>query len=300
MKCQCIRENENLFDVQMMCNLFEISRSGYYAWKQRKPSLRAIRSEKIIEKMRKIHDETRQRYGSPRMCAQLRKDGEIISRKCVARLMKQANIVVKTRRRFKATTNSKHHLRIEENHLNRTFDPVVIQRTNRYWAGDITYIDTAEGWLYLAVVLDLFSRRVIGWSMSHAIKAQLVVDALKMAYQRRKPSGDVLLFHSDRGSQYASDDARDTLEEYGIKCSMSRKGNCWDNAVIESWNGTLKTELINRQRWATREEARAEIYYFIEVWYNRERLHSSLGYRTPEEYEALHVGKTVCVESLQG
>jgi len=284
MKYAAIRECEVFFDIKMMCRLFSISRSGYYEWKQRAPSARSVRDTELIEKIRSIHHESRQTYGSPRMYAQLRKTGERISRKRVSRLMKVNGITVKTRRRFKATTNSKHKHSIAENLLDRVFAPREIGSPNRYWAGDITYIDTTEGWLYLAVVIDLYSRRVVGWAMSHSMASQLVTDALKMAFERCTP-GHGVLYHSDRGSQYAGDDSRKLLEKYRMTCSMSRKGNCWDNAVVESFNATLKTELIHRQRWQTREEARAATYEFIEVWYNRKRLHSTLGYRSPEEFE---------------
>jgi putative transposase len=286
-KYACIRENEAEFDVRMMCSLFSVSRSGFYAWKNRPPCARTQRHEEIIDKMRAIHEQSRQTYGSPRMSARLRKDGIRITRKCTARLMKQAGIVVKIRRRFKATTNSKHAFPVAPNILDRQFSPKEIGAPNRCWAGDITYIDTMEGWLYLATVEDLFSRRIVGWSMSHSMQSTLVTDALTMAFERCGPQSGVL-YHSDRGSQYAGHESRDLLTKYRMTCSMSRKGNCWDNAVVESFNGTLKTELIHRRRWTTREEARAAVYEYIEVWYNRQRLHSTLGYRSPEEYERLH------------
>jgi len=286
MKFAAVKENEHVYDTQMMCALLEVSASGYYAWKKRPPSRRALRNDDILEKMRYIHEESRQTYGSPRIHAHLCRVGEKISLKRVERLMKKNGIVVKTRKRFKATTISRHEYKVAPNHLDRVFDPLKIGAPNCCWAGDITYIDTAEGWLYLAVVLDLFSRRVIGWSMSSRMFSELVTDALAMAFSRCVP-GPGVLYHSDRGVQYASDDSQQMLEKYGMICSMSRKGNCWDNAVIESWNGTLKTELIHRQRWNTREEARAAIYEFIEVWYNRQRLHSTLNYRSPEEFESL-------------
>jgi transposase InsO family protein len=199
--------------------------------------------------------------------------------------MKQHGIEVKTRKRFKATTNSKHNLPVAENLLDRKFSPDEIHEKNRVFAGDITYIATDEGWLYLAVVIDLWSRRVVGWSMSHRMTKELVNDALTMALAQRIP-GDGVLYHTDRGSQYASDDHQYLLDRNHITCSMSRKGNCWDNAVVESWNGTLKTELIHRYRWNTREEARAAVFKFIETWYNTQRLHSTLGYRSPAEFEA--------------
>jgi len=198
--------------------------------------------------------------------------------------MDQAGITVKIRRRFRATTNSKHKLPIAPNLLNRRFAVEDIAAIDSVWASDITYIDTCEGWLYLAVILDLRSRRVVGWSMSQSMEKALVLDALRMALSRRKP-GHGVLYHSDRGSQYASEAFRALLKENEMLCSMSRKGNCWDNAVIESFNGTIKTELIHRTRWKTREEARAAVYKYIETWYNSRRLHSTLGYLTPIEFE---------------
>ena len=236
--------------------------------------------------MKLIHRTSRETYGSPRIHAQLQREGICVSRKRVARLMRQETIEVKTRRRFRATTNSKHKLPIAANILDRRFDVDDVGTTNRVWAGDITYIDTLQGWLYLAVVLDLRSRRVVGWSMSQSMERALVLDALRMALLHRRPGPGVLL-HSDRGSQYASEDCQTILRDHAMTCSMSRKGNCWDNAVVESFNATIKTELIHRTRWETREEARAAVYAYIETWYNTERLHSTLRYRSPDEFEKL-------------
>jgi putative transposase len=198
--------------------------------------------------------------------------------------MKLNAMRIKTRRRYKATTDSKHDLPITANVLDRRFTVAAIGATDRVWASDITYVWTQEGWLYLAVVLDLRSRRVVGCSMSQSMERGLVLDALRMALSRRRP-GFGVLHHSDRGSQYASDDFQKLLREYGMTCSMSRKGNCWDNAVVESFNATIKTELIHRIVWKTREDVRAAIYNYIETWYNAKRLHSTLGYRSPVEFE---------------
>ena len=192
-------------------------------------------------------------------------EGVRVSRKRVARLMRQGTIEVKTRRRFRATTNSKHKLPIAANILDRRFSVDDVGATNRVWAGDVTYIGTREGWLYLAVILDLRSRRVVGWSMSQSMERGLVLDALRMALLHRHPGPGVLL-HSDRGSQYASEDCQKMLRDYAMTCSMSRKGNCWDNAVVESFNATIKTQLIHRARWETREQARAAVYVYIETW----------------------------------
>ena len=191
---------------------------------------------------------------------------------------------VRIRRRFRATTNSKHKHPIAPNILKRRFSVREAKAIDRVWAGDITYIDTQEGWLYLAVIIDLRSRRVIGWSMSHRISEELVLDALRMALLRRKPSTGIL-HHSDRGSQYTGKVYRKLLRDHGIHCSMSRKGDCWDNAVVESFNATIKTELIHRTKWMTREEARSSIYSYIETWYNPKRRHSTLGYLSPSEFE---------------
>ena len=284
MKFKCIRAHEGDYSVQMMCSALQVTRSGFYAWRNRLPSKRKQEDGTIIEQMRAIHKESRATYGAPRLHAKLRKNGKRVSRKRVARLMLQGDIVVKTRRRFKATTNSKHDLPIAENLLDRHFSADDIGAKNRVFAGDITYIQTDEGWLYLAVVIDLWSRRVVGWSMSHRMTKELVNDALRMALAQRIPGTNVL-YHTDRGSQYASDDHQKLLKRHNMICSMSRKGNCWDNAVVESWNATLKTELIHRQRWSTREEARAAVFKYIETWYNTNRLHSTLGYRTPAAFE---------------
>jgi transposase InsO family protein len=287
MKYRCIKDHQGTHAIDLMCRALHVSRAGFYAWSGRKPSRRALRDLQIVESMKALHEESNETYGSPRLHAGLHKQGFAISRKRVARLMHTASITVKTRRRFKATTNSKHDHPIAENLLDRHFAPQEIKGPNRVYAGDITYIDTAEGWLYLAVVIDLWSRRVVGWAMSHRMTKELVNDALHMAFVQRETTTGIL-YHSDRGSQYASDDHQKLLKDYGMTCSMSRKGNCWDNAVVESFNATLKTELIHRRRWNTREEARAAIFKYLETWYNIQRLHSTLGYRSPAEFEALY------------
>jgi len=280
----CILENVEFFHVTMMCRLLEVSKAGFYAWCDRAPSKRSQGDASLAARIRFIHSSSRQTYGSPRVLAQLRREGFRVGKKRVARLMKAHGITVKIRRRYKATTNSKHKLPITANLLGRRFDVDAIAATNRVWAGDITYVWTLEGWLYLAVVLDLRSRRVVGWSMSQSMERGIVIDALQMALSRRRP-GIGVLHHSDRGSQYASDDCRALLRKNGMTSSMSRKGNCWDNAVVESFNATIKTELIHRTAWKTREEARAAIYKYIETWYNSTRLHSTLGFRSPVEFE---------------
>jgi putative transposase len=268
----------------MMCRLLKVSKAGYYAWRDRSPSERAQADERLLTRIKIIHRTSRKTYGSPRVHAQLRLDGTRVGEKRVARLMKAAGLVVRTRRRFRLTTKSQHKHPIAPNLLGRRFGIAQVGAVDRCWASDITYIDTREGWLYLAVILDLRSRRVIGWSMSQSLEESIVLNALRMALLRRQP-GRGVLFHSDRGSQYAGKACRRLLRDYGMRSSMSRKGDCWDNAVIESFNATIKTELIHRTKWTTREEARAAIYEYIETWYNTKRLHSTLGYVSPLAFE---------------
>ena len=267
-----------------MCRLLAASKAGYYVWRERAPSKRAREDEGLLTRIRLIHGVSEQTYGDPRIHAQLQREGTRVSRKRVARLMKTGGIKVRLRRRFRVTTDSKHKYPIAPNVLNRRFSVRAIGATNCVWASDITYIDTQEGWLYLAVILDLRSRRVVGWSLSQSLEETLVLDALRMALARRQPRRGVL-HHSDRGSQYAGKAFQQLLRDHGMVCSMSRRGDCWDNAVVESFNATIKTELIHRTKWKTREEARAAVYKYIETWYNSQRLHSTLGYRSPIEFE---------------
>jgi putative transposase len=269
-----------------MCAVLKASKAGYYAWRNRKPSDRDKRDTEIAEKIVEIHRTSRKTYGSPRIHRALRKVGISCGRKRVARLMQESEIEGRQRKRFRRTTDSNHQHPIAENVLDRRFDPREIGAPNVTWTGDITYIWTMEGWLYLAVVLDLFSRRVIGWSMRHTMEAELALDALQMALDQRRPK-DGVLHHTDRGVQYACGDYRKLLTRNEMICSMSRKGDCWDNAVSESFFATLKNELIETQPWETREQVRAAVFEYIEVWYNRERLHSSLDYNSPAAYEEL-------------
>jgi len=268
-----------------MCSLLSASRAGYYAWRERKPSKRAQKDAKLATQIRVIHKQSNETYGSPRIHAQLQHDGTRVGRKRVARVMRKERIDVRLRRRFRKTTDSKHGHPIAPNLLKRRFSIKSIRALDRVWASDITYIDTMEGWLYLAVVLDLRSRRVVGWSMSQSLESTIVLDALRMALSRRQP-GKGVLHHSDRGSQYADKLFRQLLKDHGMRCSMSRKGDCWDNAVVESFNATIKTELIHRTKWMTREDVRAAVYKWIETWYNSKRLHSILGYRSPDDFES--------------
>lgn len=264
-----------------MCRVLEVSTSGYYDWRHR-PAPSNRDDERVLVEIKAIHAASKRRYGSPRVHRTLRDRGIRCSEKRVARLMQEHGIRARRVRRFKATTDSKHTLPVAENVLERQFE---VNLPNARWAADITYIWTGQGWLYLAVVMDLFSRRIVGWSMQETLARSLVISALAMALRARRPDSG-LVHHSDRGSQYASLDYQELLRGAGCTCSMSRKGNCWDNAPVESFFSTLKMELVHERRYRTREEARMEVFEFIEVWYNRERLHSSLGYLSPVAYEA--------------
>jgi putative transposase len=276
-----IEEHRPQWPVRLMCRVLEVSPGGYYDWRGRPPSPRTRRLEPLVGAIRAIHREVKARYGSPRMHAELIATGKPCSRRTVAKLMRRHGIAAKTRRKFCVTTDSNHGHPVAENILNRQFEPTA---ANRAWTADITYIPTGEGWLYLAAVEDLHSRKIVGRSMGSKIDSRLVVDALEMAVSRRLP-GAGLVAHSDRGSQYASEHYQRMLGKWGITCSMSRRGNCWDNAPMESFFASLKKELVHGENYATREEARASIFEYIEVFYNRVRRHSSLGYKSPTEYE---------------
>jgi transposase InsO family protein len=259
----------------------QVSRSGYYAGRKRKSSERQKHNETLLGQIRTFFERSKGTYGSPRILRDLREVGLCCGKHRVARLMRQAGLRAVVGRRFRLTRDSKHALPIGANLLARDFGA---GEANAKWASDITYLWTGEGWLYLAVVLDLFSRRVVGWATQARLDRSLVLKALEAALGQHHP-GAGLVHHSDRGSQYASGDFQARLEASGILCSMSRKGNCWDNAVVESFFGTLKQELVNRCRFATREAARREVFEYVEVWYNRQRRHSSLGYVSPAEFE---------------
>ncbi len=265
-----------------MCRVFEVSRSGYYEWRSRPPSQRDQQDKALKAKIREHHEESRATYGTRRIQRKLAGDNETASRRRIARLMKDEGITCKTRRKFKATTNSKHDKPVAPNLLDRNFSA---EKPNQAYAGDITYIPTREGWLYLAVFIDLCSRAVVGWSMGSRMPASLVKDALSMAIWKRRPAAG-LLVHSDRGSQYASDSFQRLLSRHEYRGSMSRKGNCWDNAPAESFFHTLKTELIYHEDFKTRDEAKQAIFEYIEVFYNRMRLHSSNDYMSPMDYES--------------
>jgi putative transposase len=273
------------FPTGVCCDVLGVSRAGYYARLARPDDggPRATRRAELAGRIRAVHENNRQVYGSPRVHAALLASGEAASVNTVARVMREQGIRAKAGRRFvPRTTDSAHQQPVAANVLDRQFDADL---PDRKWAADITYVPTGEGWLYLAGVIDLCSRRVVGWSMADHMRTALVADALGMALAGRSPVPG-LLHHSDRGSQYASDDYQQLLADHGLACSMSGRGDCWDNAVVESFWGTLKAELVDGANYATRDEARASIFEYIEVFYNRERLHSSLGYQSPEQFEA--------------
>ena len=283
MRYAFIAEHSGQFAVTELCRVVGVAPSGYYAWRQRPASQRQADNERLVERIRQVHQASRQTYGSPRITVELREGGEGCNHKRVERLMRLHGIRAKSPRRFVRTTDSNHSQPVADNLLNQQFEA---EAPNRVWTADITYIDTAEGWLYLAVVMDLFSRRIVGWAMAEHMLTSLVEEALKMALARRQPA-DGLLHHSDRGSQYASQDYRDLLQGAGIQVSMSRRGNCYDNAVQESFFGTLKGECAS-ERYASRAAARTSLFEYIEAWYNRHRRHSALGYLSPEQFEHKH------------
>lgn len=269
--------------MTLMCDILEVSRSGYYAWTKRPASTRSQRQKELAEEIRKVHAESRQIYGSPRVYQELKAAGVSCCENTVAKIMRENRLFSKVRRRFVVqTTDSDHPHPVAENHLDQSFQR---ELPNQAWCADITYIPTDEGWLYLAAVIDLCSRKIVGWSMAEHLRASLCTEALEMALKRRRP-GPGLLHHSDRGVQYACDAYQDLLAGNGITCSMSRRGNCYDNAVMESFFGTLKRELIHHERYVTCERAKASIFEYIEVFYNRKRKHSSLGYLSPAQFEA--------------
>ncbi|MDB5171997.1 MAG: family transposase [Phycisphaerales bacterium] len=283
MKFAFIEEHPGEFEVETACEALGVSRSGYYAWLKRPQSGTAKRREELAIKVKAVHEANRGVYGSPRVFQALRAQGEVVCENTVAKVMARQEIRAKTKRKFvPRTTDSRHGQAVAGNLLGRQFAAGL---PDRKWAVDITYVPTDEGWLYLAGVIDLCSRMIVGWSMADHMRTELAGDALCMAIARRCPEAG-LLHHSDRGVQYASDDYRLLLQTQGMEVSMSGKGDCWDNAVAESFWATLKGELVDHERYATREQARASIFEYIEVFYNRQRLHSSLGYQSPEAFEA--------------
>lgn len=286
MKFAWIHEHRRWWPVELQAKVLGVSRSGYYAWRDRPASARRRRQHELLKDIRRVHADSRQTYGSPRVHQQLKAEGVRCNVKTVATLMRDNDLAAKTRRRFRVrTTDSKHDLPIAPNRLDRGFHA---PGPNQAWVADLTYVPTDQGWLYLAAVLDLYSRKVVGYAMADHLKASLAIDALTRAIAdrgRRELAG--LLHHSDRGVQYACDDYQAILDAYGIDCSMSRRGNCYDNAAMESFFGTLKTELVHHEHYRTRAEARQSIADYIEMFYNTRRKHSTLGYLSPAEFESM-------------
>jgi putative transposase len=278
---QFIEGHRRQWPTRLMCRALEVSAGGYYRWRRRPPCARQERGEALVAEIKAIHHEVKARYGSPRIHAELVARGRACCVNPVARLMNRAGVAAKTKRKFRCTTDSNHDRPVAENVVDRQFEP---EAPDQVWTADITDIPTREGWLYLAAVEDLDSRRIVGWSMGERVDSRLVVDALEMAVSRRLP-GDGLVAHSDRGSQYAGEHYRRLLADHGITCSMSRRANCWDNAPMESFLASPKKELVHGEDYTTRAEARASLFDYIEVFYNRVRRHSTLGYRSPVEYE---------------
>jgi putative transposase len=282
-KYACIDRYRQEFSIVMMCGVLGVSRTGYYAWRVRQPSARHGGDTQLRVEIQGLFRKFRRRYGSPRLYRELKKQGVRTSRKRVARLMREAELRARARRRYVVTTYSEHSEAIAPNLLERCF---AVGEPDRAWVADITYVPTAEGWLYLAIVLDVGSRRIVGWKTSSSVDAALTLGALERAVNWRRP-GPGLIHHSDRGLQYAAAAYRAVLERHGMRASMSRVGNCWDNAVAESFFATLEWELIEEAHWQTREEAHYAIAEFIEIWYNQVRMHSSLGHVSPATYETM-------------
>jgi putative transposase len=276
-----IQRHETQHTVALMCQVLAVSRSGFYDWRGRAPSDRAQASAYLATAVHRVFAEHKGRAGAPRITKQLRAEGQTVGKHRVARVMRSECLRAKAAKKYKATTNSNHNLPVAPNLLEQDFTAVA---PNQKWVSDITYLWTEEGWLYLAVVLDLYSRLVVGWAMSERMTASLVCEALTLALWRRKmPTG--VMVHSDRGSQYCSVDYQRLLLKHRLLCSMSKKGDCYDNAAMESWNHSLKVEAIHGERFTTREAAKAQVFEYIEVYYNRKRLHSTIGYLSPETLE---------------
>ena len=281
MRFQFIEEHAADWSIQVQCDVLDVTRSGYYAWLKRPESATARKRDELTEKVQAVYLQNRRVYGAPRIHKELQAQGHECNRKTVAKIMKQAGIRSRMTRKFRVTTTDSNHAHpVAENIVNRDFNP---SAPHQVWTSDITYIPTREGWLYLAAVEDLYSRKIVGWSMSAGMESRLVVDALQMALQRELPA-EGLVAHSDRGVQYASDHYQRVLEHHGITCSMSRKGNCWDNAPMESFFSTLKRELVHHEDYQTRDEARQSLFEYIEVFYNRIRRHSAIGYLSPVNF----------------
>jgi transposase InsO family protein len=282
MRFAFIHAEKALFPIVALCKVFHVTRQGYYAYASRKPSRRQVQDVALRERLKRLHVENRGTYGSPRMQHALRAEGMRVGKRRVEQMMRSMGLFARMRRRFRVTTQANPSHATVSNVLARRFEA---SRPNERWVTDITYVWTDEGWSYLAVIIDLFSRAVVGWALDATLSTSLPLAALRMAVQRRRPAPG-LLHHSDRGCQYTSADYLRTLSNLGIDVSMSRKGNCWDNAVAESFFATLKAELIHGRTWPSRLELRTALFDYIEVFYNRQRLHSTLNYRTPAQVEA--------------
>ena len=288
MRYPFIRAEKAAYPVSVLCRVMQVSRSGFYAWLSGRRSVREGQDRRLVVVIKEAFKESRQTYGSPRIHDKLHQRGIAVGRTRVERLMRNAGITPPRKRRFRKTTDSNHKFPIADNLLDRDFSST---KPNRRWSTDITYIWTKSGWLYLAVVMDLFSRRIIGWSMKNTMATDLVLSALDMALYERRP-GEGLIHHSDRGSQYASGDYQKVLDKRGIECSMSRKGDCWDNAVMESFFRTLKVERVHRDRYQDRRQAKSAVFEFIETFYNTVRCHSTLDYKSPNTFEESDPEKT--------
>ncbi len=284
MRYACIADHWGQHALRLMCRVVDVSPSGFYDWRNRGPSARAQADEVLLLRIRDIFEKSGTTYGAPRIQHDLADEGVHVGQKRVARLMRLDGLVARVPRAWVHTTDSTHDEPIAENLLAREFAVAAVPGVDRVWVSDITYVPTRLGFLFLAVVLDLASRRVVGWAMRKDLSAELALTALRMALAARRPAPG-LLHHSDRGVQYACGAYRAFLGTHGLRASMSRKGNCWDNAVAESFFATLEWELIDRCDWRTHEEARTDIFAYIESWYNRRRRHSSLGYLSPAQYE---------------
>jgi putative transposase len=284
MRYPFIKECEGQFSISALCRVLKVARSGYYAWGKRAPSKTETANLKLTEQIKTVFAESDQTYGSPRIYEELKAQQVACSQKRIARLMRLADLSAVLPKRFVITTDSNHALPVADNLLDRQFGS---DTPNTRWTADLSYVWTSEGWLYLGVILDLFSRRIVGWAMGATLERSLVLWALSMAIQSRRPEAG-LLCHSDRGSQYAGLDYQKALSEAGMVCSMSRRGNCWDNAPTESFFSSLKRECVYRHRFATRSEARTVVFAWIEGWYNRKRRHSALSYVSPDAFERRH------------
>lgn len=282
MKYKFIMENRKEFRLGKMCKILEVSRSGYHNYVRRKLKPRGLKQQRLLEQIKRIFERSRGIYGSPRIYRELRKQGMICNKKTVAKIMRMNGIRAKTKRKYKVTTDSAHKYPVAENIVGQNFN---VSAVNRIWVSDITYLWTKEGWLYLTCILDLCSRMIVGWFIDTTMSSRNVIAALKQAIRQRGKNPGII-FHSDRGSQYASKEVKNFLVEHDMVQSMSRKGNCYDNAVMESFFHTLKSELISFEHFQTRDEAKMKVFEYIEIFYNRQRSHSTIGYCSPFEFES--------------